>query len=157
MKGNGRMRALVQRVKEARVEVDGRVVGRCGPGLLILLGVRVTDTEAEMRWVADKCLNLRIFEDADGKFNHSLLETKGEVLIVSQFTLYGDAARGRRPSFTDAAPPATAEPLYEKFAATLRAAGVTAATGIFGAAMEVYLQNSGPVTILVEKEAGGKD
>lgn len=148
------MRALVQRVKGARVEVDGRVVGQTGPGLLILLGVRVTDTEAEMRWVADKCLNLRIFEDAGGKFNHSLLETKGEILVVSQFTLYGDASRGRRPSFTDAAPPATAEPLYEKFAETLRAASVTVATGVFGAMMEVYLQNSGPVTVLVEKEAG---
>jgi len=147
------MRALVQRVKEARVEVDGKVVGQIGPGLLILLGVRVTDTETELRWVADKCLNLRIFEDAAGKFNHSLLETKGEILIVSQFTLYGDASRGRRPSFTDAAPPAIAEPLYEKFAATLRAAGVKVATGVFGAMMEVSLQNSGPVTIMVEKEA----
>ena len=149
------MRALVQRVKGAKVEVDGKVVGQTGQGLLILLGVRVTDTEAEMRWVADKCLNLRVFEDAAGKFNHSLLETKGEILVVSQFTLYGDASRGRRPGFTDAAPPATAEPLYEKFAETLRAAGVTVATGVFGAMMEVYLQNSGPVTVLVEKEAGG--
>ncbi len=149
------MRALVQRVKEARVEVDGGVVGRIGPGLLILLGVRVTDTEAEMRWVADKCLNLRIFEDAAGKFNHSLLETGGEALVVSQFTLYGDASRGRRPSFSDAAPPAIAEPLYMQFAETLRAAGVKTATGVFGAMMEVSMQNSGPVTVLVEKEAGG--
>ncbi len=150
------MRALVQRVKEARVEVDGKVVGQIGPGLLILLGVRGTDTETELRWIADKCLNLRIFEDADGKFNHSLLETQGEILVVSQFTLYGDASRGRRPGFTDAAPPAIAEPLYEKFAETLRAANVKVATGIFGAMMEVYLQNSGPVTLMVEREAGEK-
>ena len=149
------MRALVQRVKEARVEVDGKVVGQIGPGLLILLGVCVTDTEAELRWVADKCLNLRIFEDADGKFNHSVLETKGEILVVSQFTLYGDASRGRRPSFTAAAVPAIAEPLYEKFAETLRAAGVKVATGVFGAMMEISLQNSGPVTIMVEKEVRG--
>ena len=150
------MRALVQRVKEARVEVDGQMVGQIGPGLLILLGVRMTDSAAEMRWVADKCLNLRIFEDAGGKFNHSVLETGGEILVVSQFTLYGDASRGRRPSFTDAAPPALAEPLYEEFLATLRAAGVKVAAGVFGAMMEVYLQNSGPVTVLVEKETGVK-
>jgi D-aminoacyl-tRNA deacylase len=150
------MRALVQRVTEAAVTVDGREIGRIGPGLLILLGVRTTDTPAETAWLADKCLNLRIFEDADGKFNHSLAEVGGEALVVSQFTLYGDASRGRRPGFTDAARPELAIPLYEAFIGLLRAAGVRTATGEFGAKMDVRLVNHGPVTLLVEREAGAE-
>jgi D-tyrosyl-tRNA(Tyr) deacylase len=148
------MRALVQRVTEVAVTVDGREIGRIGPGLLILLGVRTTDTPAETAWLADKCLNLRIFEDADGKFNHSLAEVGGEALVVSQFTLYGDASRGRRPGFTDAARPELAIPLYEAFIGLLRAASVRTATGEFGAKMDVRLVNHGPVTLLVEREAG---
>lgn len=150
------MRALVQRVTEAAVTVDGRETGRIGPGLLILLGVRATDTAAETAWLADKCLNLRIFEDDAGKFNRSLLEVGGEALVVSQFTLYGDASRGRRPGFTDAARPELAVPLYEAFIRLLRDAGVRVATGEFGAKMDVRLVNHGPVTLMIEREAGAK-
>ena len=146
------MRALVQRVAEAAVEVDGAVTGRVGPGLLVLLGVRQGDTEAEVRFLADKCVNLRIFSDAEGKFNLSALDVRGEVLVVSQFTLYGDARKGRRPSFVDAAPPELSQPLYEAFVTAVRASGLRTATGIFGARMKVRLVNDGPVTILVEKE-----
>ena len=147
------MRALVQRVAEARVTVDGRETGRIGQGLLIFLGVRDGDTATERDWLVDKCLNLRIFEDADGKFNRSVQDVRGELLVVSQFTLYGDTSRGRRPSFTEAAAPALAEPMYETFVAGLRAVGLRVATGVFGARMEVFLQNSGPVTLMLEKEA----
>lgn len=147
------MRALVQRVSEASVTVDGQVTGRIGRGLLILLGVRTGDTEAEMAFLADKCLNLRIFEDTEGKFNLSLLDVRGEMLVVSQFTLYGDTRKGRRPSFIEAAPPPVAIPLYEKFVTTLRASGLKVDTGVFGAKMDVRLTNDGPVTLLLEKEA----
>lgn len=133
--------------------VDDRETGRIGPGLLIFLGVRDGDTATERDWLVDKCLNLRIFADADGKFNRSVLDVHGELLVVSQFTLYGDTSRGRRPSFTDAASPALAEPMYEAFVAALRQAGLRVATGVFGARMEVFLQNSGPVTLMLEKEA----
>ncbi len=147
------MRALVQRVKQARVEIGGEVAGAVGEGLLVLLGVRHGDTPAEAAWLADKCLNLRIFTDEAGKFNHSVLDLRGEILVVSQFTLYGDASRGRRPGFTDAAPPDIAIPLYEQFTAELRQSGLKVATGRFGAAMEVFLQNHGPVTLLLERDA----
>lgn len=147
------MRALVQRVREASVSVDGHEMGRTGPGLLVLLGVRTGDTVREAEWLAEKCLNLRIFEDEQGKFNRSLLDVRGEILAVSQFTLYGDASHGRRPSFIDAAPPELANGLYESFVAALRRSGLRVETGVFGARMAVYLINDGPVTLMLEREA----
>ena len=144
------MRALVQRVSYARVKVAGETVGEIGAGLLILLGVAAEDTEKEAAFVADKCANLRIFEDEAGKMNLSLLDTGGAALIISQFTLYGDASHGRRPSFSAAAPPELAEPLYLKFAELMKNAGVPVATGRFRAEMAVELCNDGPVTIMVE-------
>lgn len=145
------MKAVVQRVRKASVKVDGEVVGRIGQGLLVLLGIRRGDGETEVRFVADKCLNLRIFEDEDGKFNHSALDIDGEILVVSQFTLYGDTRKGRRPSFDQAAPPEESEPLYERFVELVRESGLKTETGRFGAMMDVQLVNDGPVTILVEK------
>ena len=144
------MRALVQRVKYARVKVAGETVGEIGAGLLILLGVGLEDTEKEAAFVADKCANLRIFEDDAGKMNRSLLDMGGGALVISQFTLYGDASHGRRPSFSAAAPPELAEPLYLKFVELLKTAGVPVATGRFRAEMAVELCNDGPVTIMVE-------
>lgn len=146
------MRALIQRVSEASVTIAGEVVGQIGPGLLIFLGVRLGDTLAEAEFLADKCLNLRVFEDAAGKMNLSLLDGEGEMLVVSQFTLYGDTRRGRRPSFVDAAPPEISEPLYEHFVERLACGGLPVATGRFGANMAVRLVNDGPVTIMLEKE-----
>ncbi|MFO7822252.1 MAG: D-aminoacyl-tRNA deacylase [Lentisphaeria bacterium] len=145
------MRALIQRVSEASVTVDGEIIGRIGRGMLIFLGVTDTDTEAEVKAVADKCLNLRIFEDDAGKFNHSALEMEAELLIVSQFTLYGDTRKGRRPSFNKAAPPQHSEPLYDRFVEELRQSGLRTEAGSFGAQMNVQLVNDGPVTIMVEK------
>jgi D-tyrosyl-tRNA(Tyr) deacylase len=139
------MRALVQRVREASVRVGGEEVARIGPGLLVLLGVRRGDTEAEADRIAAKLLALRIFEDADGKMNLSVRDTGGEVLCVSQFTLYGDSRKGNRPSFVDAAPPEEAERLYERVRESLAARG-----GVFGARMAVALVNDGPVTLLIE-------
>ena len=144
------MRALVQRVKYARVKVAGETVGEIGAGLLILLGIGAEDTEKEAAFVADKCANLRIFEDDAGKMNRSLLDTGGGALVISQFTLYGDASHGRRPSFSAAAPPELAEPLYLKFVELMKNAGVSVATGRFRAEMAVELCNDGPVTIMVE-------
>ena len=144
------MKALVQRVKYARVKVAGETVGEIGAGLLILLGVGLEDTEKEAAFVADKCANLRIFEDDAGKMNRSLIDTGGAALVISQFTLYGDASHGRRPSFSAAAPPELAEPLYRKFVDLLKNAGVPVATGRFRAEMAVELCNDGPVTIMVE-------
>ncbi len=146
------MRALVQRVSEASVTIDGEVVGQIGRGLLLLLGVRVGDGQAEADFLVEKCLNLRIFEDEEGKMNRSVLDVGGEVLVVSQFTLYGDCRKGRRPSFIEAAPPAVSEPLYEYFVQQVRLRGVHTSTGQFGATMAVRLVNDGPVTILAEKE-----
>ena len=140
------MRALVQRVSRAAVRVDGETVASIGPGLLVLLGVTHSDDEATCDRLADKVRALRIFEDADGRMNEPL--GARDVLVVSQFTLYGDARRGNRPSFVDAARPEVAEPLYERFRARLGAPG-----GVFGAHMEVELVNDGPVTLLVEIEA----
>ncbi len=147
------MRAVVQRVREAAVRVDGETVGAIGPGLLVLLGVREGDTRAEAEWLAAKVAGLRIFSDDQGKFNRSLTDVGGAVLIVSQFTLYGDARKGRRPDFTQAARPEVAEPLVDYFVAQLEAAGIPTATGRFGAAMDVQLVNHGPVTLLIEREA----
>jgi len=146
------MRVLLQRVASAAVEVDGQTVGRIGPGLLLLLGIRTGDSPAEARFLADKCVNLRIFEDDDGKMNRSVLELGGELLVISQFTLYGDARKGRRPSFVEAAPPAISEPLYLEFVSLVGQSGLKTETGIFGASMNVQLVNQGPVTIWLEKE-----
>lgn len=147
------MRAVVQRVTEGSVSVDGEVVGQIGKGLVILLGVRQGDTRTEARWLADKIANLRIFEDSDGKFNLSALDVRAEALVVPQFTLYGDASRGRRPSFTEAAHPKVAEPLCDNFANDLAEAGLTVETGEFGATMLVQIFNDGPVTIILDRDA----
>ncbi len=146
------MRAVLQRVSAASVEVAGRIVGQIGPGLLILLGVGHNDTADDARFLADKTAGLRIFADADGKFNRSLLDTAGAALVVSQFTLFADARKGRRPSFTDAAPPAQAEHLVAAYCTALRALGVSVETGVFGAMMQVALVNEGPVTIILDSE-----
>ncbi len=147
------MRALIQRVAYARVRVDGAVVAEIGPGLLVLLGVGRGDTPDVARWVAHKTANLRVFSDEAGKMNLSVRQIGGAVLVVSQFTLYGDIGSGFRPSFTAAALPNVAEPLVRVFVAALEEEGVPVGTGVFGAHMEVELLNDGPVTILIEKEA----
>jgi D-tyrosyl-tRNA(Tyr) deacylase len=144
------MRAVIQRVSRARVRVDGQTTGEIGPGLLILLGVGQGDTSSEVDSLLDKIINLRIFEDAGGKMNLSLLETGGQLMVISQFTLYADCRKGRRPSFTDAAPSGEAEKLYDYFVDAARKRGLQVATGIFQALMEVELVNSGPVTILLD-------
>lgn len=147
------MRAILQRVSEASVEVAGQIVGRTGPGLLILLGVAHGDGEAEARLLAEKIAQLRIFADADGKFDRSLLDSAGGALVVSQFTLFADTRKGRRPSFTAAAPPELAAPLVERFCEALRALGVPVETGVFGAQMRVALVNDGPVTIILDSDS----
>jgi len=138
-------------VKRASVTVEGRVVGAIERGFVILVGVRVGDTEEAARWLAQKIATLRVFEDDQGKFNLALGDVGGAALVVSQFTLYADARKGRRPSFTDAAPPEVAEPLVARFADLLRAEGVPVQSGIFGAKMLVEIHNDGPVTILLER------
>ena len=142
---------MLQRVTEASVAIDGQVVGRIGPGLVILVGMGNHDTDADARWVAEKCVNLRIFEDAAGKFNRSALDVGADLLVISQFTLYGDTRKGRRPGFTDAAPPAISEPLYETFVSFCSESGLQTQTGVFGAKMQVHLVNDGPVTLWVER------
>jgi D-tyrosyl-tRNA(Tyr) deacylase len=144
------MRAVLQRVTRAGVTIDGAVVGSIGPGLLVLLGVTHTDTLDDARWLAEKCVGLRIFNDADGKMNLGLTDVSGSVLVVSQFTLYGDAQKGRRPSFIAAARPEQAIPLYEAFVNGIRALGISVATGRFGATMAVELVNDGPVTLILD-------
>ncbi len=146
------MRALIQRVKESYVKVDGEVVGKIGKGLNVLLGVGKGDTEDDAKLLANKLLNLRIFEDESGKFNLSLLDVGGEVLVVSQFTLYASVRKGRRPSFEEAERPERAKDLYMHFVDLLRKEGVKVETGIFGAHMEVYILNDGPVTILLDSK-----
>ena len=148
------MRAVVQRVTHASVTVDGEIVGEIGPGLLVLLAAGEGDTENEARWLAHKTANLRIFSDAEGKMNLSVQATGGSVLVVSQFTLYGDIRRGFRPSFVKAAPPDVAEALVDVFVDALRATDIPTATGVFCAHMHVSLVNDGPVTIILEKEPG---
>jgi len=144
------MRVVVQRVKRAQVTVGGETVGRVGQGLLVLLGAGQGDGPADVAWLVDKVANLRVFEDAAGKMNRSLLECGGGLLVVSQFTLYGDCRRGRRPSFTDALEPSAAAALCEQFVGQARALGVTVTTGRFGAMMDVELVNDGPVTLLLD-------
>ena len=146
---------MLQRVSRAAVRVDGNVTGQIGVGFVILAGFAPTDTEETLSWMAEKVLSLRLFRDAEDKMNRSLDEVGGAVLVVSQFTLYGDARKGRRPSFIDAAPPEVAKPLYEKFVGLLRergaGSGTRVETGEFGAMMDVELVNDGPVTLLLER------
>lgn len=145
------MRAVVQRVSKASVSVEGRTVGSIGRGLVVLLGIAHDDGQEEARFLADKTAKLRIFTDDEGKFNLSALEVGAEALVVSQFTLYGDARKGRRPSFTKAAPPDVAAPLVDKFVKFLEQEGLHVETGIFGAMMVVEIHNDGPVTIILER------
>jgi len=146
------MRALLQRVSHASATVDGNVIGQIGHGLLVLLGVGQDDSEVQVKILADKIVHLRIFGDNEGKMNRSLLDVGGQALVVSQFTLYADVRKGRRPSFTDAAPPSLAEPLVERFKDALATYGLKVEGGVFGAYMEVELINSGPVTIWMDSE-----
>lgn len=148
------MRALIQRVSKGSVSVEGRVTGEIGQGLVILLGVRHGDTEADARFLAEKCGHLRIFADEQGKFNLSCQDIGGGMLVVSQFTLYGDTRKGRRPSFIDAAPPEISEPLYEKFIGYLDDMGFAVGRGVFGAMMTVEIHNDGPVTLMLESKGG---
>jgi D-aminoacyl-tRNA deacylase len=151
----GAVRVVLQRVSRAAVRVDGRVAGTVGVGFLVLAGFAAADTEATLVWMADKILGLRLFGDAAGKMNLALADVKGGLLVVSQFTLYGDVQKGRRPSFIDAAPPEIAVPLYERFVALLKERGAGSGTGVetgqFGAVMEVELVNDGPVTLILQR------
>ncbi len=147
------MRVVLQRVTRAQVTVAGEVVGQIGPGLLLLVGVKTGDTLKEAQWLVQKCLGLRIWPDEAGKMDRSVVDIGGSVLAVSQFTLYGEASRGRRPDFIQAARPEVAQPLFEAFVEALRATGVPVATGIFGADMAVELVNDGPVTLIIDREA----
>ena len=158
------MRILLQRVSRAEVrirpvapDIVARMAGRIGPGYVVLVGFTHTDTVAEARWMADKIIGLRLFPDTEGKLNHGLMEQGGSLLVVSQFTLYGDAHKGRRPSFIAAAPPPIAVPLYEQFLMLLRGHGAVVETGEFGAMMEVELVNDGPVTIWLDREANASE
>lgn len=145
------MKILIQRVTQASVEVNKEIVGKIGPGVVVFVGVTHSDTANRATWLASKLVNLRIFEDAQGKINQSLLDCKGSALIISQFTLYADCSNGRRPSFTEAAPPEIANCLYEQFVKEVQKSGIETATGIFGAEMKVSLVNDGPVTIMLEQ------
>jgi D-tyrosyl-tRNA(Tyr) deacylase len=145
------MRAVLQRVRRARVLVEGEQVAEIGPGLVVFLGIGQADSQGDAEWLAEKTALLRIFEDQDGKSNLSLLDTGGEAIVVSQFTLYADASKGRRPSFIHAAQPDLAEPLVEHFASHLEVQGVKVQEGVFGAHMLVEIQNDGPVTIMLER------
>lgn len=147
------MRIVLQRVRHASVAVEGRVLGEIGVGYLLLVGFTSTDGDAEIEWMAEKIVGLRVFNDADGKMNVDIAAAGGAVLVISQFTLYGDASKGRRPSFIDAARPETAIPCYERFLAALRARGLRVECGEFGADMQVELCNDGPVTLLLERAA----
>lgn len=148
------MRAVIQRVLASQVEIDGEVVGKIGKGLNVLLGIEAGDSVEDARYLIDKIVNLRIFEDAEGKMNLSVLDTGGALLVISQFTLLGDARRGRRPSFSNAARPEQAIPLYEGFVAELRSLGIIVETGVFQAEMIVHIANDGPVTILLDSKKG---
>lgn len=144
------MRALVQRVTEGSVSIEGEVTGQIEKGLVILLGITSSDSEEDAKFLAEKCANLRIFSDSEGKFNFSCLEVKGAILVVSQFTLYGDTRKGRRPSFIHAAPPEISEPLYREFIDKLQGMDLIVEEGVFGAMMKVEIHNDGPVTLMVE-------
>jgi D-tyrosyl-tRNA(Tyr) deacylase len=144
------MRIVLQRVTEARVEVDGTISGSIGPGLLVLLGVAKDDSERDADYLLEKALNLRVFPDAEKRMNLSLLDVGGGLLVVSQFTLYGDCRKGRRPSFDEAAPPETAERLYDYFCQAARRRGIAVQTGVFRAAMRIHLVNDGPVTLICD-------
>ena len=146
------MKLVLQRVSSASVEVDGKVVGEIGKGLLVLLGVTHGDDESVIPWLVNKTVEMRIFEDDEGKMNRSLTDIGGEMLVVSQFTLYARCKKGRRPDFIDAAKPEKAERLYEEFVRQVRAMGITVQTGVFGAHMQVGLVNDGPVTIILERD-----
>ncbi len=147
------MRILLQRVSEASVEVDNEIISSIGKGYLLLVGVREGDTEAEAQWLAAKIAGLRLFEDENSRFNLGIKDVGGEILVISQFTLYGDARKGRRPSFSHAAPPEIAEPLCSRFAQFLRDENLIVKEGVFGAMMKVHLVNDGPVTLTVEKDS----
>jgi D-aminoacyl-tRNA deacylase len=147
------MRAVVQRVSQAEVAVEGATVGRIGEGILALIGISREDTDKDLQWMAKKIVELRIFDDDDGKMNRSLLDIHGQLLVVSQFTLYGDCRKGRRPSYSDAAPPEEAEKLYRDFVAIVRQFVSDVQTGQFQAIMQVTLINSGPVTLLLDSRA----
>ena len=151
------MKAVLQRVRRASVKVAGEEVSRIGSGLLVLLGVREGDDEASAAWLAGKIVGLRIFADEEGRFDRSLKDVAGEMLVVSQFTLFADTRKGRRPSFTDAARGESARGLYERFVDEVRSLGVETKTGVFGAAMEVSLVNDGPVTVILDHPHGGLD
>lgn len=146
------MRALLQRVSQGSVSVDDDTIGKIGAGLVVLFGVKTGDQEADAEYLANKVVNLRIFSDSDGKFNLSALDVGADILAISQFTLYADTRRGRRPGFAEAAPPDISNPLYETFVHHLRQSGLTVATGSFGAHMRVHIENDGPVTILLDSE-----
>jgi len=147
------MRVVLQRVSRASVSIDGRTAGAIGRGFCLLVGLTHGDTDVTVDWMAEKVAGLRVFPDAEGKMNLGLDEVGGGVLVISQFTLYGDSAKGRRPSFTDAARPETAIPLYQRFVGALRARGLEVATGDFGADMQVEIHNDGPVTLILERSA----
>ncbi len=147
------MRAVLQRVTESSVSVKGQVVGRIGPGLLVLLGVGKIDSEKHVEWMVEKIAHLRIFEDEQGKMNRSLMDASRAVLVISQFTLYGDARKGRRPSFVDAKDPSEAKRLYELFCQRAKAIGLDVQTGIFAAEMSVSLVNDGPVTLILDSQS----
>lgn len=146
------MRALIQRVCGATVRVEGHAVGQIDRGLLILLGIDVDDSPQDLRYVAEKCAHLRIFEDAHGKMNLSLIDAGGQALVVSQFTLCAETRKGRRPSFNRAAPPERAKAMYERFVHRIRDLGIHVETGVFGAYMQVEIHNDGPVTLMIESE-----
>ena len=145
------MRAVVQRVSRAKVEIDGAVSGEIGKGILLLLGIHQSDSEKELEWMVNKISKIRIFEDEEGKMNHSLLDVGGDILVVSQFTLYGDVRKGTRPSFIEAGKPDMAEPLYERSLELFEEKGIHTQSGEFGAMMDVSLTNDGPVTIILDK------
>ncbi len=146
------MRISLQRVKEAKVEIDGEIIGQIGEGILVLLGVGKEDEEYDVDYLVDKVVNLRIFENEEGKMNDSVIDTGGEILVVSQFTLYGDCRKGRRPSYDSAAPPELAEKLYELFVQKTRQRGIKVETGKFRAMMDVHLVNWGPVTLMLDSK-----
>ena len=147
------MRVIVQRVAKSSVTVDNKTIGNIKQGLNLLVGISKRDTLEELQWMASKCLSLRIFPDEDGRMNQSIQDINGELLVISQFTLYGDCRKGRRPSYDQAATPENAEKLYDHFVALLRDSGLTVATGQFGAMMQVHIENDGPVTLFLEREA----